>query len=401
MIDFDIKELSNIKFSHDMLVSYYNRIKNNYQHLKWTPTDIDTQSHKVSEVYSWAIQSNLKDPSKPCPPYDIKHDDQTIGTFNNETDLMFDFGQVIVDTFPEVRQTVISGHPAGTEIQQHRDNAEFFKIHIPIETNDQSFFVFGDKSYNLEIGKAYFINTQRIHGTVNNGITDRVHLIFKIPYKRADEILENDWILDPTHFDFDIMEIDYDFNYSELLEYYNTIDDSFGEFRWQVPDMRSLPKNKRPMGYETVSGIYGYAIQSNLKDIDQPCPAFNNKNVPREEKIRSYTNKTKLFFGFAEKIFKDFNNVEEMVITSHPQNTGIGQHIDSYSHFRIHLPIFANNKSYFIFGDKKYLLETGKAYIVNTSRYHGTFNYGETDRTHLLFKVPLAEINLLMSQKVK
>ena len=397
MFDFDVKELPNIKFSHSMLLEYYNEVKANFQHLKWTP-DNRVSEHNVKKLYSWAIQSNLKDVSKPCPPYNIKHDNEVIGSFDNLTDLVFGFGQLVVDCFPDVRQTVISVHPSTTEIKQHIDNDEFFKIHIPIETNSKSCFVFGDKKYNLEVGKAYFINTKNKHGTINNGNTDRAHLIFKIPHCHAEKILNEEFILDPNYYDFDIKEINYDFNFGNLLSYYNELEQNFSNMKWQVPDMSTIPENKRPPGNENASGIHGYGIQSNLKDIEQPCPAYNNKSISKEEKIRSYTNKTKMFYGFAEKLFNDFDNVEEMVITGHPPKSGIGQHIDSYTHFRIHFPIIANNESHFIYGDKKYVLNTKKAYIVNTARHHGTFNNGKTDRVHLLFKVPLSKVNNILKK---
>jgi hypothetical protein len=45
-----------------------------------------------------------------------------------------------------------------------------------------------------------------------------------------------------------------------------------------------------------------------------------------------------------------------------------------------------------LFGDKKYVLEVGKAYIVNTKRNHATDNQGTLDRVHLHFKVHISRI---------
>ena len=174
MFDFDIKELPNFKFSLQELKDYYAKVVQ-HDNLKWQPNSTNTLDHKVNNVYSWAIQSNLKDATKPCPPYDIKHDSEVLGTFDNPTELVFGFGKYIIDAIPDIRQTVISAHPPGTVIQQHIDNTEFVKVHIPIQTNDQSYFVFGDSKYNLQEGKAYLINTTNQHGTINQGDTDRVH----------------------------------------------------------------------------------------------------------------------------------------------------------------------------------------------------------------------------------
>jgi hypothetical protein len=195
MLDFDIKELPNFTFSFNELLDYYNFVKTDFTHMMWTPDNFDTQDHKVNGLYSWAIQSNLKDANKPCPPYDVKHDTEVTGQFDTPTSMLVGFANKIVTCFPEVRQTVISAHPPGTVINQHVDNDEFLKIHIPIETNSDSFFVFGDKHYNLEITKAYLINTTRAHGTINKGSTDRIHLLFKFPINYADEILNKEWKL--------------------------------------------------------------------------------------------------------------------------------------------------------------------------------------------------------------
>ena len=198
-MNFKVKKLENLKFNHIELLSYYNKVVAEYQHLKWVPTGIiDELDHSVKEIYSWAIQSNYVDPTIPCPPYHIDVDSLLVdpeNSFSNPTDLVFGFGKQIVNLFPEIRQTSISGHPPDTKIQLHPDNDEFLKIHIPIETNPNAWFFFEDEKFNLEIGSAYLINTILPHGTFNEGDTDRVHLIFKFPTKLVDKILSNMWLI--------------------------------------------------------------------------------------------------------------------------------------------------------------------------------------------------------------
>lgn len=53
------------------------------------------------------------------------------------------------------------------------------KIHIPLTTNDQSFFFLDQEKHHLEVGKAYEVNNGRNHRVVNGGTTDRIHLIFE------------------------------------------------------------------------------------------------------------------------------------------------------------------------------------------------------------------------------
>lgn len=198
MLEFKVKQLANIKFNMIELLEYYNTLVSDYQHLKWTvPSTMNTLTHRVDSMYSWAIQSNLKDPTLPCPPYHIQDKElvDSKDTFQVPTDLIFGYGRKILDTFPNVRQTVIACHPPDTFIDQHIDTEQFVKIHVPIITNSQSYMVFGDELYNLRVGSMYMINTSYMHGVHNRGTTDRVHLIFKITLSDAQNILNLEYSL--------------------------------------------------------------------------------------------------------------------------------------------------------------------------------------------------------------
>ena len=388
MLNFDIKELSNIKFSMQDLKDYYDKVKK-YENLKWTPEGTDTLTHKVNKMYSWAIQSNLKDPTRPCPPYDIKHDDTVLGTFDNPTDLVFGFGKILIDAIPNIRQTVISAHPPGTIIQQHIDNVEYIKIHMPIETNNESYFSFGETNYNLKIGKAYIINTTRLHGTVNSGDTDRVHLIFKIPIKNVEEFLNTEWVLDSAYLDFNLIELsNLQFNLDNLKEYYDDIKNNFDYLRWELPKIFE----------NNTGGLYGYGILTNKDNVDEATdPPGSRKDKKHYEPL---IKPTKMLKGLCKKLYDQIPYMEELVITGHPTSTGIPPHVDKDEHVRIHLPIYSNEQSYFIINDVEYVLEVGKAYIVNTKKMHTTYNKGISDRIHLHFKIPIGKINQFLSKEI-
>ena len=192
MLNFKIKLLDNVVFDQNKLISYYDTINKDYQHMKWIPgNNIDTKTHAVNEMYSWAVQSNLKDPTKPCPPYHIDAGEEIseADNFQVATELIFGFGKKIIDTFPEVRQLGISGHPPNTKIDLHPDNDEFLKIHIPIITNPDAWFFYEDEKFNMQVGNAYLVNTTILHGTHNQGSTDRIHMIFKFPIAQLETIL--------------------------------------------------------------------------------------------------------------------------------------------------------------------------------------------------------------------
>jgi len=192
MLNFKIKLLDNVVFDQSELISYYDKINKDYQHMRWTPgNNIDTKTHSVNEMYSWAVQSNLKDPTKPCPPYHIDTGEEISEADNCQvpTELIVGFGKKIIDTFPEARQLGISGHPPNTKIELHPDNDEFLKIHIPIITNPDAWFLYEDEKFNMQVGNAYLVNTTILHGTYNQGSTDRIHMIFKFPAAQLETIL--------------------------------------------------------------------------------------------------------------------------------------------------------------------------------------------------------------------
>lgn len=72
---------------------------------------------------------------------------------------------------------------AGSEIGRHIDGAPAakfpHKIHVPISTNSDCFFKVGGQSFHMKEGEAYEVNNNDMHSAVNEGDTDRIHLIFE------------------------------------------------------------------------------------------------------------------------------------------------------------------------------------------------------------------------------
>lgn len=397
-LNFKIKKLDNIKFDHYELVDYYNQVKTKFAYLKWAPSEkTEKLDHSVDKMYSWAIQSNYINADIPCPPYHIDTESELAdpeNKFSNPTKLIFGFGKKIVDAFPEIRQTSIAGHPPGTKISLHPDNDEFLKIHIPIETNPNAWFLFENEKFNLEVGSAYLINTTISHGTCNEGNSDRVHLIFKFPTKLIDEILSNDWVLDSKLFDFGILELDnIEYSYQELLDYYKNIEKDFFNRKWWSTYESFLPP------YMPKEPVYGYAILTHLKDpTSKICPPTNTKNFPECEVYPYATNPTPLLFGFAKKLYDLFPYMEEMATSGHPPEGKLGPHKDEDTCFRIHFPIQTENCNFIVDG-QSYKLNHGKAYLVNTSKNHETENLGSKDRIHLFFKIPIGRIYYILNRK--
>jgi len=109
--------------------------------------------------------------------------------------MMFGFARKLKEQFPYIRQLGISAHPPGVRIGRHIDSPEYIKIHIPITSDPESYFIFDDERFVFELGKMYLVNTTLPHSTHNLGKTTRIHMLFKVPQERYTEILDMDNIL--------------------------------------------------------------------------------------------------------------------------------------------------------------------------------------------------------------
>ena len=161
--------------------------------------------------------------------------------------------------------------------------------------------------------------------------------------------------------DFLIKELDISFNHKELIEYVETLEKDFQHLKW-MPNEENL-KTIKDYEKHNYTGLYGWGIQSNLEDLSIPCPPYdvhkNGSIVYRD---------TELMFGFALKLKQLFPGIRQLGITAHPANVRIAEHIDNTEYIKIHIPVTANPQSYFTFGDKQFVMEPGKMYLVNTPK---------------------------------
>jgi len=189
--------------------------------------------------------------------------------------------------------------------------------------------------------------------------------------------------------DWKIKQLDLEFSLQELTEYFNYLSSSWIHLRWDSSMDNAANANKH-----TVDGVYGWGIQSNLKDLTVPCPPYH----VHKDSTQDYKD-TALMFGFAERLKQAFPYSRQHSIAVHPPGTVINLHIDTPKWIKIHIPITGNDDSYFIFEDQQFVLEPGKAYLVNTNLMHGTNNLGTTARAHLFFKVPTDMIDTVLAVK--
>ena len=86
-----------------------------------------------------------------------------------------------------IHTCVLTKLPAGKQIDLHYDNGNFFRkssrVHIPIVTNDETYFQVGDEVINMKVNQMWEIcNHEMLHGTYNRGATDRIHLMIDWMY---------------------------------------------------------------------------------------------------------------------------------------------------------------------------------------------------------------------------
>lgn len=74
--------------------------------------------------------------------------------------------------------------PEDKVVYQHYDEGDYLGLvhrhHIAIKTNDKAIFLIDQEKKNMETGDCWEINNGRFHGVINNGDTERIHLLFDI-----------------------------------------------------------------------------------------------------------------------------------------------------------------------------------------------------------------------------
>ncbi|MCC9066665.1 aspartyl/asparaginyl beta-hydroxylase domain-containing protein [Flavobacterium piscisymbiosum] len=103
-----------------------------------------------------------------------------------------------------------------SEIKEHVDNDTsyedgFFRIHIPIVTNDDVFFYVDKKRVPMKMGECWYANFQLPHSVENNGTEPRIHFTL--------DCIRNDWSDELfTKMGFDVNESPKENQYSDEVK---------------------------------------------------------------------------------------------------------------------------------------------------------------------------------------
>jgi hypothetical protein len=196
--------LTNLKFSVNIeeLREYYKILKEEYSDLNWSwikcGNDIVDQWRDAAYqdeanllTHGWAIQSNLKDISIPCPPWNISTH-ETVDYRN--TKLAFGIVERLQKAIPYGYRWAVSVQPPGGKVSLHTDQEDECTVWIPIYTEGVSItFTTSEKNteYCLDSnGSAYLFDTTIPHLTYNNSKQDRVTIIFRLKLTNLKQLLK-------------------------------------------------------------------------------------------------------------------------------------------------------------------------------------------------------------------
>lgn len=183
------------------LYEYYDTLTKKYQHLNWSWDKCGDQIVKQWRdsayadsanllTHGWAIQSNLKDITLPCPPWNIS----TLETVDyRNTELAFGIIERLQAVIPYGYRWAVSVQQTGGKVSLHSDQEDEVTVWIPIYTDGVAItFVTSEKDTGYCLasdGGSYLLDTTVPHYTYNSSKQDRVTIIFRLNKKYVNEIL--------------------------------------------------------------------------------------------------------------------------------------------------------------------------------------------------------------------
>lgn len=196
-------EKLNFKFDVNELYHYIDLLKSDYKECSWGISDIlklpqtDYMKERVqfaNQCYGWAITTeNLDVSSKSNSPWPEAVDDTAYRDKElrkeRKTDLVFGVIERLFQKIPYACKTFISVFPPGAETIPHKDQDFLLRVHVPIYTNKDVKWMTEEGYHNIqELGSAYLCDTRKMHSIYNDGMTDRVHLIFAVEDKNINKL---------------------------------------------------------------------------------------------------------------------------------------------------------------------------------------------------------------------
>jgi virulence-associated protein VapD len=197
-----------------------------------------------------------------------------------------------------------------------------------------------------------------------------------------------------------VTKLNFTIKLDSLKEYYHTLVKNYDHLKWswnkhglEITD----EWRERMMQDRGTLLPYGWAIQSNLVDINIPCPPYNISTHPRT----TYRN-TELAFGLVTKLQELIPYSYRWSLVVQPPGGKVARHVDQGDEYTVHIPIYEASNAIFKFWDdvenrKDFTMQAdGSVYLVDTIIAHETENYDATDRIGLVFRFNRSDLSKLI-----
>ena len=193
-----------------------------------------------------------------------------------------------------------------------------------------------------------------------------------------------------------VTNLNFNVDINELKSYYSILEQNYQHLNWNwkkysndiVPQWRDAALAD-PANLLT----NGWAIHSNLKDINIPCPPWNISTLDTVD----YRN-TELAFGIITRLQEKIPYGYRWGVSVQPPGGKVSYHSDQEDEYTVWIPIYTNGPA--ITFDQDYELPAdGSAYLLDTTISHCTFNSSNTNRATIIFRLKQNRVNELLMLK--
>lgn len=191
-----------------------------------------------------------------------------------------------------------------------------------------------------------------------------------------------------------IEKLNFKIDIKDLEDYYTTLQTSYQDYKWTYASNQDQIKGNFLEVYAGVTtkkkSGYGWAITTNnpAKDVKKNIPWYNiSKHYDQGIKELPAERHTSMVYGIAQRILEKIPYARCMSVSVFEPGTELVAHKDEPFLLRVHIPIKAEPKSYWLNVDGYTNLKVGEVYLCDTRESHSVHNDGKDDRVHLLFAI--------------
>lgn len=198
-----------------------------------------------------------------------------------------------------------------------------------------------------------------------------------------------------------LTKLNFTVDIDNLREYYHILKTKYEHLNWNWEKCQNqIVKQWRDEISQDPANLltHGWAIQSNLVDISQPCPPWNISTLPTTD----YRN-TILAFGIIAKLQEAIPYAYRWSVSVQPKGGKVALHSDQEDEYTVWIPIYTKgNNINFVIDDKNYsfdLESDGSVYCLDTTIDHYTENLEQEDRVTVIFRFKQRHLYHLLSIK--